>query len=189
MTVDAVWDYQYLSQLESLPSVTAARQRVELETLFAKYMQQPSTVNTNQPYDNDYLSLRGGKFSQTSDAIREFLRKWLPPFLSWTAQEKANRRADYVQGRMPEIYSKALDRIARFIVGLAGGLSLIVPLLIMAFHSSLTKTLVTVCIAVVTFALAVSLKFQVDVAITATATYAAVLVVFVGTSVASRDGG
>jgi hypothetical protein len=54
----------------------------------------------------------------------------------------------------------------------------------MAFHSSLTKTMITVCTAVVLFALAVSLLFELDNkdTVTATATYAAVLVVFVGTS-------
>lgn len=186
-----------MAELPRLPHAMATRQRIELEHVLGKFIlpQGSSTANTsskdqNVPYDNDYLSLQP-RPSQTPDTIREFLRRRLPRHLSWTAAEKANRRADYSQGRAPEIYSRSLDQIARFIVGLVGGLSLIVPLLIMAFHSSLTKTLVTVCIAVVAFALAAAIMFQLDNkdAITATATYAAVLVVFVGTSIASRDGG
>lgn len=194
---DALRDYQFMAQLPSLTESAAVKQRTELEHIFSGHVRKQSSKaaaatigDQSVPYDNDYLSLQP-RPSQTPDTVREFLRKRLPRYLSWTATEKASRRAEYSQGEAPEIYSRTLNQIARFIVGLVGGLSLIVPLLIMAFHSSLTKTLVTVCIAVVAFALAAAVMFQLDNkdAITATATYAAVLVVFVGTSIASRDGG
>jgi hypothetical protein len=59
-----------------------------------------------------------------------------------------------------------------------------VPMLIMSIHSSQLKSLVTVSGAVVLFALCISLVFKADnrETLTATATYAAVLMVFVGTS-------
>lgn len=191
-----------MAQLPTLPSSSAVRQRTELERTFESLvferLTQPGPQQTNAgivnginanrghrnvPYDNEYLSLNP-KTTQSRDPVQEFLRKHLPRHLSWTAEEKAARRADYSQGLPPEIYSASLTRIARFLVGIVGGAWLIVPLLIMAFHSSLTKTMVTVCIAVVLFALAVSLLFKLDNkdTVTATATYAAVLVVFVGTS-------
>jgi hypothetical protein len=186
-----------MGQLPLLPSTLAVRQRTELERMFES-LAQPNRqqmgnaavggVNItagdrNVPYDNQYLSLNR-KPSQRSDPVREFLRKHLPRHLSWSEEEKSARRADYSRGLPPEMYSRSLNRIARFLVGIVGGAWLIVPLLIMAFHSSLTKTMITVCIAVVLFALAVSLLFETDNkdTVTATATYAAVLVVFVGAS-------
>jgi hypothetical protein len=184
---NALKDYQYMDQLPSLPSSLAFRQRTELERVFES-MIQPNTTGINPsdksvPYDNHYLSLNP-RPSQKADPVRELLRKVLPKYISWTAQEKKNRRADYSRGEPPEIYSPSLNRIARFLVGLVGAAWLIVPLLIMAFHSSLTKTMITVCTSVVLFALAVSLVFELDNkdTVTATSTYAAVLVVFVGTS-------
>jgi hypothetical protein len=189
-----------MAQLPTLPSSSAVRQRTELERTFES-LAQPNHQQTNDatakgnnvnvgdrnvPYDNEYLSLNP-KPTQRPDPIREFLRKNLPRHLSWTTEERAARRADYSRGLPPETYSASLNRIARFLVGIVGGAWLIVPLLIMAFHSSLTKTMITVCTTVVLFALAVSLLFELDNkdTVTATATYAAVLVVFVGTSTAS----
>ena len=57
-------------------------------------------------------------------------------------------------------------------------------MLAMSFNPSTTKSLVVVSAAVVLFALLMSLSFHTDNkdTLTATATYAAVLVVFVGTS-------
>ncbi|KAI1636078.1 hypothetical protein F4809DRAFT_610620 [Biscogniauxia mediterranea] len=186
-----------MARLPPLASTFAARQRTELETFFPS-LAQPGTQQTNTtadegvndddkasniPYENEYLSLNP-KPTERKDLLREYLRKHLPRKFSWTKEEKSARQADYSNGHPPEQYSRFLDGIVRFLVGLVGGASLIVPLLIMAFDSSLTKTMITVCTAVVLFALAVSLLFKLDNkdTVTATATYAAVLVVFVGTS-------
>ncbi|KAI2472674.1 hypothetical protein F4781DRAFT_318043 [Annulohypoxylon bovei var. microspora] len=194
---NALRDYQYMAQLPPLASAPAVRQRAELERVFGS-LAQPSlprrntaaseNVNIdmedrNVPYDNEYLSLNP-KPMQSLDPVRAFLRIHLPRHLSWTEEEKSSRRGDYSQGLPPDLCSRTLNRIARFLVGIVGGAWLIVPLLIMAFDSSLTKTMITVCTAVVLFALAVSLVFELDNkdTVTATATYAAVLVVFVGTS-------
>lgn len=195
--MDALRDYQYLDQLPALPSTLATRQRTELERTFPS-LDDPTYQRTraitadhggvdrgklNYPFDNSYLMLQR-KQLQKSDLVREFLRKHLARQISWSEEEKATRRADYSQGIPPDIYSPTLDRIARFLVGLMGGAWLVVPLIIMAVHSSLVKTMITVCTAVVLFSLAVSLLFELDNkdTVTATATYAAVLVVFVGTS-------
>ena len=61
-------------------------------------------------------------------------------------------------------------------------------MVIMSLSPSLTKSLVTVSIAVVLFALLLSLVFETNNkdTLTATATYAAVLVVFVGSSVSTN---
>lgn len=84
----------------------------------------------------------------------------------------------------PEVYSKFLDALARFIIGTTGGCALIIPMVVMVLDASLTKSLVTASVALVLFALVLGLVFETSNkdTITATATYAAVLVVFVGTS-------
>lgn len=70
----------------------------------------------------------------------------------------------------------------RVIAAIFGGLSVIVPMLIMAIHPSQVKTLVTASVAVLVFALALAWKSsaQIETLLATTAAYAAVLVVFVG---------
>jgi VIT1/CCC1 family predicted Fe2+/Mn2+ transporter len=77
----------------------------------------------------------------------------------------------------------------KFAVAMIGGTFLIVPMLIMTLHNSLTTSLVTVSVAVILFALAIVLSSEVTGAdpsqlelVVSTAAYAAVLVVFVGTN-------
>lgn len=75
------------------------------------------------------------------------------------------------------------------ILSLCSGASIIVPMVIMSFNGSTTKSLVTVSVAVVLFGfvLAAVVKVSSGNLIAATATYAAVLVVFVGVSGANND--
>jgi len=72
----------------------------------------------------------------------------------------------------------------RFGMASAGGLVLIVPMLIMANLESKTASLVTTCVAMFLFAAGITFGTQLkpDQVLGATAAYAAVLVVFVGTS-------
>lgn len=116
--------------------------------------------------------------------MRETLRKHLFRRLSWSSSERKANKVSYNKGTPPETYSPFVDGLARFIIAVGGGASLIVPMLIMSFDASKTKSLVTVSVAVVLFALSLNLGFDTDNkdTLTATATYAAVLVVFVGTS-------
>lgn len=78
-----------------------------------------------------------------------------------------------------------MDRLARLFVAIVDGSLLVVPMLVMSFNPSTTKSLVVVS-AVVLFALLMNLSFHTDnkdiLTATATATYAAVLVVFFVTS-------
>lgn len=79
--------------------------------------------------------------------------------------------------------------VGRVLAALLGGLALIVPMLIMSLNPSTTKSLVTasvfVVVAAITMALASSGSWR-DV-VGFTAAYAAVLVVFVGTSIPTRS--
>ena len=72
----------------------------------------------------------------------------------------------------------------RFGMASAGGLALVVPMLIMANLESKTASLITTCVAMFLFAAGITLgtHLKPDQVLGATAAYAAVLVVFVGTS-------
>jgi hypothetical protein len=72
----------------------------------------------------------------------------------------------------------------RFGMASAGGLVLVVPMLIMANLGTKTANLVTTCIAMFLFAAGITFgtRLKPDQVLGATAAYAAVLVVFVGTS-------
>jgi len=179
---NAIRDYQFITELNPLPHNYAKDKRISLQGAFQE-LANPHQGVKNQPYDTMYRTLEK-EAAQNRDGVREILRKALPNRLSWTDAERRLKRADYAEGKAPEFYSPFLDSLARFIVGILGGCSLIVPMIVMALNPSLTKSLVVVSVAVVLFALAVSLVFKPDNSntITATATYAAVLVVFVGTS-------
>jgi hypothetical protein len=171
-----------MSELPELPSKIALNQRLELQ----KYFTSPYPNEKNAPYHTRYVTIHT-KGSQTPDGVREFLRICLPNFLSWSNGEKELRPTDYNGHQPPEIYSPFLNGLACFLVGTVAGASLVVPMVIMVFSPSLTKSLVTVSVAVVLFSLALGFTFHPpnDVIVTATATYAAVLVVFVGTSTSS----
>lgn len=86
--------------------------------------------------------------------------------------------------QMPPFVGKFTRFFKRFIVAVTGGLSLVVPMLIMRINENTTKSLVTTSVAVILFAVIVSIGFKALAAETLgiTAAYAAVLVVFVGTS-------
>lgn len=75
----------------------------------------------------------------------------------------------------------------RFSMASAGGLVLVVPMLIMANLESKTASLVTTCVAMFLFAAGITFgtHLKPDQVLGATAAYAAVLVVFVGTSFSS----
>lgn len=76
--------------------------------------------------------------------------------------------------------------IIRFLMATVGGLALVVPMLVMAFYPGRNVSVVVTSVAMLLFAAAVTLATQLapDQVLGATAAYAAVLVVFVGTSLA-----
>ncbi|KAL6718703.1 hypothetical protein ACLMJK_002937 [Lecanora helva] len=122
--------------------------------------------------------------SSQNDPLRRALSRFLPQTLTWTVEEIDSRFDDWRLGKRSTITSPFVDRLARFIVALTGGLSLVVPMLIMRIHQNTTKSLVTTSVAVILFSGIVSVGFNASNAETLgiTAAYAAVLVVFVGTS-------
>lgn len=73
----------------------------------------------------------------------------------------------------------------RLWMGILGGLALIGPMLLMVLHKDLLTTLVTTSVATLLFAVALALlgtRLRGETVLASVAAYAAVLVVFVGTS-------
>ncbi|KAK4969792.1 hypothetical protein LTR66_011678 [Elasticomyces elasticus] len=120
-----------------------------------------------------------------SDPLRDVLKRKLPRTVTYTKPEMERRTDEYFAREPPEEVSPFVDRLARFILAFVGGSVLVVPMLVMRLpRVGLAKSLITATIAVVLFsgALSIGLKASNTETLVATATYAAVLVVFVGTS-------
>lgn len=118
------------------------------------------------------------------DALRAALMKHLPAWMTYSQNERSERKKEYGEGRPPKEISTFVDRLVRFLIAIVGGLFLIVPMLIMAIRPSEKKSLITVSASVFMFVMVLSFAVKVTnvEALVSTATYAAVLVVFVGTS-------
>jgi hypothetical protein len=80
--------------------------------------------------------------------------------------------------------------VARLILALLSGAALIVPMVVMASKPSQLKSVVVASVAVGLFAIFISFmtKAENKEVLVATATYAAVLVVFVGTTTTTGSG-
>ncbi|KAK0512871.1 hypothetical protein JMJ35_004888 [Cladonia borealis] len=122
--------------------------------------------------------------SGSVDPLRRLLKRVLPRHLTWTEEELKLHFIEHTMDMTPEVVSSFVDTLARFIVAITGGLSLVVPMLVMRLDEHLKKSLITVSVAVLLFSALTSLMFKASnvETLAATAAYAAVLVVFVGTS-------
>ncbi|KAH8634272.1 hypothetical protein IG631_09672 [Alternaria alternata] len=110
--------------------------------------------------------------------------KRLPVWMTYSHNERAARKKEFGDGKPPKEVSDFVDRLCRFIIAAVGGLFLVGPMLIMAIRPSTTKSLITVSASVFLFAIVLTFGVRVTniEGLVSTATYAAVLVVFVGSS-------
>lgn len=157
--------------------------RTLLDSFFASISR---SQNSYEPYDSALLGFPGIAVTD-DDRARELLRKYLWRRFAWSKEERsssAEASLRYDDGLPPHMYSSFVDRFARFLVAITGGVLLVCPMLVMSLNPSTTKSQITVSVAVMLFASLMSLAFRTDnkETLVATATYAAVLVVFVGTS-------
>ncbi|KAH7480949.1 hypothetical protein FOMA001_g7514 [Fusarium oxysporum f. sp. matthiolae] len=88
---------------------------------------------------------------------------------------------------LPRPYLKVVDNLVRLAIALTGGISLIVPMLIMSIDGSAVKSLIITSASVFLFVFffAFGVRASDKATFAAAAAYAAVLVVFVGTSLPS----
>ena len=138
---------------------------------------------TGGPFSSRYCNLSSKP--GIPDPIRSFLKARLPRRLTYTKEEMASRIDEYLRDEPPQNVSPFVDKLARFIIAFTGGAALVVSMLIMSLPSiHRTKSLITVSLAVTLFAamMSVTMRATNTETLVATATYAAVLIVFVGTS-------
>jgi hypothetical protein len=137
-------------------------------------------IQVATPLDRTYAALFGAFRSARST-------EGIPPSAVIKAMELSTGNLGFreldQQGRLLRAQKKALTE--RIIMAMFGGVALIGPMLIMTLHQSKNTSLITVSVATFIFALILAVgatdSTGKDV-LGATAAYAAVLVVFVGTS-------
>lgn len=165
--------------MDGVPGSQASSSRQDVSQAFPEIAALPG-----DPFNTRYMSAHLGP-GISPDPVRNYLKAVLPRHLTYTKTEKDSRTDDYLLGLPPRAVSPLVDKLTRFIIAFAGGALLVVPMLIMSIPSrDKTKSLVTVSVAVTLFAsmMSVGIRASNSETLVATATYAAVLVVFVGTS-------
>ncbi|ETS86428.1 hypothetical protein PFICI_00256 [Pestalotiopsis fici W106-1] len=166
-----------MSKLVPITGSQARDERLDLEQAFPEIGTVIAEAGGYRSFPSDSVI--------PSDPLRDFLKRRLPCSMTYTKSEMRRRTDEYLAQQPPAEVAPVVDRLARFLVAFLGGSSLVVPMLVMRLPEvSLAKSLITVSVAVLLFAIALSILFRASNTDTmaATATYAAVLVVFVGTS-------
>ncbi|KAM6528915.1 hypothetical protein FALCPG4_009867 [Fusarium falciforme] len=175
----AIRDYRFIQGHKSLKETEARDRKVLLKRSFQ------SAEDVNDPFSSHYAFFQDVKTK--IDPMRDAFMRHLASRLKFSKEERRQRSKEYHDGKLPTEVSQLVDRSVRFAVAVTGGLSLVVPMIIMTLQPSDVKSLITVSAFVLLFALCLSFVFKVlDIETpVSTATYAAVLVVFVGTSTGS----
>jgi len=177
---EAARDLQVIRSLDFLTSSEQERLRMRTVQYFPNTA--ASILPDVDPFETEnYRRLKPADQTVVFDGVREFLRRCLPSWISWTEDEKISRK-DFYGTHAPERLSHAADSLVRFIVAMGGALFILVPMYIMALRQNAVKNLITTTVAVVLFALfcSIPLKLANNQTFSATVGYAAVLMVFVG---------
>ncbi|KAM0330548.1 hypothetical protein ACHAQA_003495 [Verticillium albo-atrum] len=175
----AIRDYRALRTSKAVPASDMGERKALLQAHFQ------SPADHLDPFHSHYAFFEDqDETAHQIDPLRRALMRRLPRALAFSREEKRRRAREYADGKAPHHVSALVDRLVRFLVALTGGGFLVGPMMIMALRPSLTKSLVAVSAALVLFSLVLSFGIRVSniETLVATATYAAVLVVFVGTS-------
>ncbi|KAI2625603.1 hypothetical protein GGR54DRAFT_653987 [Hypoxylon sp. NC1633] len=171
----AIRDYQFIRERKGLRE-TETRNRNMLLGQFSQ-----SEDNFRTPSLSHYAYL----YRDTDTKINPFrlaFMRYLPSRLSWSDEERSQRERDYADGKPPKEVSKFVDGSVRLIIALIGGLSLGVPMVIMAMQPLGSNRIVISSPFVLFFALVLSFGVRASnvETLVCTFTYAAVLVVYVG---------
>jgi hypothetical protein len=177
----AIQNYNYIHQSLRLDSQSIATRKQRLKASFPSLT---TSCRASRPFESHYYSLLHDGATNKPDILRDKLRQWLPVRLTYSAQEKRFRAKEFEEGRIPRDISNFVDNTVRLCVALLAGAFLIGPMCVMSIRPSLTKSLITssVCTILFSCGLSFGVKSTNVETLVATATYAAVLVVFVGSS-------
>ncbi|KAL4900894.1 hypothetical protein BDW74DRAFT_160767 [Aspergillus multicolor] len=168
----AIRNYQYLQDKKQLEKNEMRSRKLLLQRYFQ--------TRVNSSFQSHYCYFR--EADEKIDHLRRTLMHILPSRLAFSTEERLARKKEYYEGKAPKQVSAFVDRLARFLVAFAGGVFLIVPMIIMTLDPSQTKGLVVVSVSVIILMLLLSFAVRVSniEILVAAAAYAAVLVVFVG---------
>ena len=125
-----------------------------------------------------------------SSRLQAFLMSIFPNIVTWTYKERKGRWNEYGSRTPPHQPSLFVELVANSIIALSSAAIIILPIVIMAFNPSRTKSLITLSASVILFGMLLTGIFRAKntEVFAAVATYAAVLVVFVGTSGTAGSG-
>ncbi|SMR64168.1 unnamed protein product [Zymoseptoria tritici ST99CH_3D1] len=184
---EAIRDLEYIRSLDWLSPVKQSERERQSKRFFP-YTGNSATEGVSPFRSENYRCLHSQP-KKLVDGVREFLRKYLFVQLTYSNDEKKARNERYKKRESPRTLSEAGEKIARFIIASVGALFILIPMYIMALHTSRTVNLATTTIAVVLFAIlcSITLRTTNDQTLSATAGYAAVLFVFVGLT-SSKSG-
>jgi hypothetical protein len=111
------------------------------------------------PYNSGiYLRLEDKEGSD--EELRRWLKNTLPCKLAYSKEDRMSRKLEFAPHEPSWRISGFVDRLAQIILAFIGGASLIVPMLIMSFYSSKTKSLVTISLAVLLFSVVLSMALK-----------------------------
>lgn len=150
-----------------------------------EYMQEHTARHAkNDELDPFYLKSSKHLQRLAMEEIGSIPNLVLPKGLLPTARDHDNPQLPGLSRTVAHRASESEQLWVRFGMASAGGLVLIVPMLIMANLGTKTANLITTCVAIFLFAVGTTAgtRLKPDQVLGATAAYAAVLVVFVGTS-------
>lgn len=173
----AISDFETFRSLGYITGSQAKQRHADLTEAFPDIAGLPGA-----PFNSLYRCPKSTSMTPT-DPLRNFLKAHLPQSVTYTKSEMRDRIDEYLAGKPPQRVSPFVDKLSRFLIAFAGGAALVVPMVVMTIDKSVTKSLITVSLAVLLIAIFVSLGIRASnmETVLATATYAAVLVVFVGT--------
>ena len=177
--VTALRNYEYVCNRPAISAMESNNRSLDLERSFRDL----TFASSDSPFASHYYYAINPKATLTHYEI-SWLREHLPSKFAYSAEERQTRKHELETSKKPLQISSFVDRLARFIVAFTGGAFLVVPMLIMVLNQSRNKSVITVTVAVLIFAvvLAFGLNATNVETMVSTATYAAVLIVFVGTS-------
>ncbi|KAI8673007.1 hypothetical protein NCS56_00765300 [Fusarium sp. Ph1] len=158
----AIRDYRFIQgrfiQGHKSLKETEARDR---KLLLKRFFQSAEDVNDS--FSSHYAFFQDAETK--IDPMRDAFMRHLPSRLTFSKEERRQRSKEYQDGKLPKEVSQLVDRSVRFAVAVTGG----------AVPFSTFVLLFALCLSFV-------VKVSNIETLVSTATYAAVLVVFVGTS-------
>ena len=176
--------------LRNLDYITACAQRGELDDPFLVTTKKTLHRRLIEEIEADYRSrgddpFRSGLRTEDFERFRKDMAMLHGGALATPLDDRNVLRFGSTRG-LRNRQAALKGYLERLVMAVMGGAFLVAPMLIMVLAPSLVTSLVTTCVFVFAFSLVISffLEKAFDV-LSATAAYAAVLVVFVGTSIGS----